>query len=143
VELGLKFQASANGYITGIRFYKGTGNTGTHRATCGAHWQPLAGCLYNETATGQQQAPDRAMAITANTTYVVSYYARAGNYAVNAHTIHPRLPILHCRRWWNIGGNGVMQYGTGGFPPRRLTRVITGWTWCLTRSFPPTRRPRQ
>ena len=30
VELGMKFQASVNGYITGIRFYKGTGNTGTH-----------------------------------------------------------------------------------------------------------------
>ena len=26
----MKFRASVAGYVTGIRFYKGTGNTGTH-----------------------------------------------------------------------------------------------------------------
>ena len=30
VELGVKFRADVNGYITGIRFYKGSTNTGTH-----------------------------------------------------------------------------------------------------------------
>ena len=30
VNLGVRFQATEDGYITGIRFYKGTGNTGTH-----------------------------------------------------------------------------------------------------------------
>src|SRR5438445_13335571 len=30
VELGVTFRADSNGYITGIRFYKSTGNTGTH-----------------------------------------------------------------------------------------------------------------
>ena len=30
VELGVKFTTDVNGFITGIRFYKGTGNTGTH-----------------------------------------------------------------------------------------------------------------
>jgi len=29
-ELGVKFRSSVAGYITGIQFYKGTGNTGTH-----------------------------------------------------------------------------------------------------------------
>jgi len=33
VELGMKFQSSESGYVTGIRFYKGTGNTGTHTGT--------------------------------------------------------------------------------------------------------------
>src|SRR5436190_7143222 len=32
VELGFKFQASSAGDITGIRFYKGAANTGTHVA---------------------------------------------------------------------------------------------------------------
>ena len=32
VELGVEFQASTNGTITGIRFYKGPQNTGTHVA---------------------------------------------------------------------------------------------------------------
>ena len=30
VELGVKFRTSSNGFITGIRFYKGANNTGTH-----------------------------------------------------------------------------------------------------------------
>ena len=30
IELGVKFRADVDGFITGIRFYKGTGNTGTH-----------------------------------------------------------------------------------------------------------------
>ena len=33
VELGVKFKADADGFISGIRFYKGTGNTGTHTGT--------------------------------------------------------------------------------------------------------------
>ena len=35
VNLGVEFTPSANGWITGIRFYKGSGNTGTH---IGALW---------------------------------------------------------------------------------------------------------
>jgi hypothetical protein len=30
IEVGVKFQADVDGYITGIRFYKGSLNTGTH-----------------------------------------------------------------------------------------------------------------
>src|SRR5207248_288366 len=30
VELGVKFRSDVGGFITGVRFYKGTGNTGTH-----------------------------------------------------------------------------------------------------------------
>ena len=30
VELGVKFRVDVDGFITGIRFYKGAGNTGTH-----------------------------------------------------------------------------------------------------------------
>ena len=31
VELGVKFRSDLSGYITGVRFYKGSANTGTHR----------------------------------------------------------------------------------------------------------------
>ena len=88
VELGLKFQASVNGSITGIRFYKGRKNTGPH---VGHLWTNsgtlLASVSFtNETATGWQQATlATPVAITANTTYVVSYYAPAGWYAVLYH----------------------------------------------------------
>ena len=30
VELGVKFQVTTSGWIYGVRFYKGPGNTGTH-----------------------------------------------------------------------------------------------------------------
>src|SRR5262249_16198017 len=30
VELGVKFRADLSGYVNGVRFYKGSGNTGTH-----------------------------------------------------------------------------------------------------------------
>ncbi|WP_438555291.1 DUF4082 domain-containing protein, partial [Chroococcidiopsis sp.] len=57
VELGVKFKSEIDGYITGIRFYKGSGNTGTY---IGNLWtstgQRLATATFsNETATGWQQ----------------------------------------------------------------------------------------
>ena len=121
VELGLKFQASVNGYITGIRFYKGTGNTGTH---VGHLWTSTGSLLAsvtftNETATGWQQATlATPVAITANTTYVVSYYAPAGHYAVNApfFTAAVVKPPLSALADGTSGGNGVYKYGTSGFP---------------------------
>jgi hypothetical protein len=30
VELGVKFTSDVDGQVTGIRFYKGSGNSGTH-----------------------------------------------------------------------------------------------------------------
>src|SRR5438309_6067 len=121
VELGLKFQASVNGFVTDIRFYKGVGSTGTH---VGHLWSSTGALLAsitftNETATGWQQATlTTPVAITANTTYVVSYYAPAGHYAVDepyfttAFTNGP----LQALASGAAGGNGVYTYGTSGFP---------------------------
>src|SRR5205814_2195244 len=57
VDLGVRFQASSNGTIVGIRFYKGPQNTGTH---IGDLWTTsgtlLASATFtNETASGWQQ----------------------------------------------------------------------------------------
>ena len=54
LELGVKFQSDADGVVTGIRFYKGAGNTGTH---VGSLWTStgtkLADATFaNETASG-------------------------------------------------------------------------------------------
>ena len=56
VTLGTKFIPAADGYITGVRFYKGAGNTGTHTGTLySATGSVLAtGTFSNETATGWQ-----------------------------------------------------------------------------------------
>ena len=57
VELGVKFQSSVDGYITGLRFYKSVYNTGTH---VGSLWTAsgilLASVTFtSETASGWQQ----------------------------------------------------------------------------------------
>jgi YVTN family beta-propeller protein len=86
VNLGVKFRADTAGYITGIRFYKGSANTGTH---VGALWSStgtlLASATFiNETATGWQEVKfANAVPIAANTLYVASYYAPRGGYAFN------------------------------------------------------------
>src|SRR5919202_714388 len=58
VEVGTKFRSDVNGYVTGVRFYKRSGNTGTH---VGHLWTTLGENLgtvtfAGETASGWQQA---------------------------------------------------------------------------------------
>ena len=84
LELGFKFRAALDGWVTGVRFYKGVGNTGTH---VGSLWTS-AGVLLSsatftgETATGWQEVTFGApVAITAATTYVASYHTNTGHYA--------------------------------------------------------------
>ena len=94
VNLGVEFTPSANGWISGIRFYKGSGNTGTH---IGALWTTSGSLLgqvtfTNESASGWQEADfSSPIAVTAGTTYVASYFAPSGGYSV-------RLGIL--RQQW-------------------------------------------
>jgi hypothetical protein len=84
VEAGVKFRADEAGTITGVRFYKGAANTGTHT---GSLWsssgQLLAtGTFTNETATGWQQLQfAQPVQVAAGTTYVASYHAPNGGYA--------------------------------------------------------------
>jgi hypothetical protein len=123
VELGVKFQTDVGGYITGIRFYKGTTNTGTH---IGNLWsssgQLLATATFaNETASGWQQVSfSTPVAVTANTTYVASYFAPVGRYALNSQYFNPNgVTNAPLRALANAaaGGNGVYRYGTtSGFP---------------------------
>ena len=84
VEVGVKFRADRDGYVTGIRFYKGTGNTGTH---VGQLWswngEKLAEATFTaETSSGWQQVSfSSPVRIGAGATYVAAYYAPAGHYA--------------------------------------------------------------
>jgi len=84
VELGTKIKSDVAGTITALRFYKGAGNSGTH---VGNVWSTTGTKLASVTFTGesasgwQEQALATPLAITAGTTYVVSYFAPAGHYA--------------------------------------------------------------
>lgn len=84
VTLGTRFTSSKDGFITGIRFYKGTGNTGTHVGTLyDSSGKALAQATFaNETSSGWQTVTfGAAVPITKDTTYVAAYYAPSGGYA--------------------------------------------------------------
>ncbi|WP_184695814.1 DUF4082 domain-containing protein [Rhizobium leguminosarum] len=117
VNLGMKFQADTSGWITGIRFYKGADNTGSHNGYLWTASGTLLGSVTfnNETASGWQTAQlTQQIAIQADTTYVVSYstngnYSATGNYFASDVT-NGDLKALG-------GSNGVYAYGAGGLFP--------------------------
>lgn len=121
VNLGMKFSADTAGWVSGIKFYKGSANVGPHT---GYLWS-TAGTLLasvtfaNESASGWQTA-DLSMdvAISANTSYVVSYSTN-GNYSATSSFFLSSLDNgnLHAKSSALSGGNGVYAYGPGGLFP--------------------------
>jgi hypothetical protein len=123
VELGVRFSADTDGYVSGIRFYKAAANTGTH---LGSLWtssgQLLAtGTFTGETSSGWQTLQfSSPVAITADTTYVASYYAPSGHYSVdlnyfyytdyNASPLHAEATLPNASK-----SNGVFSK-SHGFP---------------------------
>ncbi|MDP9040739.1 MAG: DUF4082 domain-containing protein, partial [Bacteroidota bacterium] len=80
---GLKFRSSVAGNITGLRFYKTSGNTGTHMGGLyNSTGSLLASVTFaGETSTGWQNATfSSPVAITANKTYMAVYFNASGNY---------------------------------------------------------------
>jgi hypothetical protein len=122
VELGMRFRADADGMISGVRFYKGAANTGTHTGTLWSNSGTLlaTATFINETASGWQQVDFPApVTITANTTYVVSYHTSAGHYAINSAYFASAgvdATPLHALANGVDGASGVYRYGAGGFP---------------------------
>jgi len=122
VELGTKFRAETDGFITGVRFYKASTNTGTHTGSLWTRTGTLLGSatFANETASGWQQATFASpIAITAGTTYVVSYHAPNGHYTgtdgVFANGVDT--PPLHGLKDGLDGFNGLYLYGSAvAFP---------------------------
>lgn len=87
VELGVRFVPLADGFVTGVRFYKGTGNTGTH---VGSLWSSSGERLgqatfTNESATGWQSVTFQTpVAVAAGQPYVASYTSPNGRYALES-----------------------------------------------------------
>ncbi|TKB27207.1 DUF4082 domain-containing protein [Desulfopila sp. IMCC35006] len=123
VELGVKFRSDTNGFITGIRFYKATANTGIH---IGNLWTSTGTLLATatfatETATGWQQVNfPTPVPITANTIYVASYHTNVGHYSDDQGYFAGNgmdSPPLHALADGVSGFNGVYAYGsTSSFP---------------------------
>jgi len=139
VELGVKFSSQVAGNVTGIRFYKGTANTGTH---VGSLWSAggrlLASATFtNETASGWQQVNfSTPVAITPNTTYVAAYLAPNGEYSVTsgafASTGVSNPPLQAPAS--TTAANGVYLYTkTSGFP----TNTFKGANYWVDVDFTP------
>jgi hypothetical protein len=123
VEVGVKFLSDTSGTITGLRFYKSSGNAGPH---IGNLWTSTGTLLAtatftNETATGWQTVTfSPAISITAGTVYVASYHTNYSHFSVDANTFTAAgvdNPPLHALQNGVSGGNGVYTYsGTSVFP---------------------------
>src|SRR5207237_702588 len=132
-ELGVKFRSDTAGQITGIRFYKGPTNTGTH---LGNLWTStgtlLASATFTgETATGWQQVSFATpVAITANTTYVASYHTNVGGYADDQGYFNGKgadAAPLHALASGVDGLNGVYVYGANSAFPTNSFMTSNYW----------------
>ncbi|HEY5522855.1 MAG TPA: DUF4082 domain-containing protein, partial [Desulfuromonadaceae bacterium] len=133
VELGVKFRSDVKGYITGIRFYKASTNTGTH---VGNLWTRtgtrLATATFSgESASGWQQVTfSTPVAITANTVYVASYHTNAGHYSDDQKYFSGKgvdnVP-LHALANGVSGANSVYAYGTTSTFPNQSYLSTNYW----------------
>ncbi|MCW5554415.1 MAG: DUF4082 domain-containing protein, partial [Verrucomicrobiae bacterium] len=134
-ELGVVFQSDVAGYVTGLRYYNGQVGSG---ARTGHLWrrsdQALLGTVEfaDPVAVGWQEASFAVpVAIGANTTYVASYYANNGGYAVDtavqAGNLVAGVTNAPLRALPNgvDGGNGVARVGTGF--PNNSTSGVNYW----------------
>ena len=133
IEVGVKFRSDVAGRITGIRFYKGSRNTGTHTGSLWTRDGKLlaTGTFSNETATGWQTLTfSSPVAISANTTYIASYHSPTGIIALDWSYFLTRgadNPPLHALKSGVDGANGVYLYGTGGKFPSSSASGYNFW----------------
>lgn len=118
VEVGVRFTASEPGVITGIRFYKGPRNRGTH---IGSLWSETgkrlaSGVFQNGSDSGWQTLNFLTpVPIKPDTIYVASYWSANGGHS------YDRNYFKFDRRNGPLTApaghrNGVLRYGSSGFP---------------------------
>jgi hypothetical protein len=138
VELGVRFQSAVAGFVTGVRFYKGPQNVGTH---VGNLWSLDGTLLASTTFTGETESGWQVAAftnpvpITAGTIYVVSYhsdgfYSADPNYFTSDHSNGPLLAPA-------AGGNGVYARGTTSSFPSATFGVTNYWVDLIFTLQPP------
>lgn len=122
IQLGMKFRSSVDGFVTGARFYKHPGNIGTHIGQLYSNAGDLLAqaTFINETASGWQQvAFSSPVAVSSNTTYIISYHSGSAFYSAanpyfNVAKINGPLKGLANDE---DGKNGVYKYSpTPAFP---------------------------
>lgn len=122
IGLGMKFRTESNGWITALRYYKPAGTPGTR---IGSLWTSSGVNLAQQaftadTASGWQEiALPAPVPVTANTTYVVSYFSPSGDYVatLNWFTQETGPGPVHGLGNGQDGPNGVYTYAAApAFP---------------------------
>ena len=127
VNLGVQFQASANGTISAVRFYKEVDNTGTHTGSLWSSTGTLlaTGTFSGETASGWQELDfSSPVPVTAGTTYVASYHTSTGHYAITSSGLASAVtngPLTA------LPSGGVYAYGTGNVFPSSSFNASNYW----------------
>ena len=132
MELGMRWKSSINGFVTGVRFYKTSGNAGTHVGELYSNTGTrLASATFTgETATGWQTVTfSSPVAVTANTLYVVSYFSSLGNY-VEDNFYFATNPVVNTPLTGVIdglagsdGSSNVPDNGTGNVAPLNIPQL--------------------
>jgi hypothetical protein len=141
ISVGMRFTPSASGAVIGVRFYKGTGNGGTH---IGSLWSStgtrLATATFVSESSGGWQYVYFAqpVQVTAGSTYVAAYFAPRGNYASTGSyftSIRTNGPLSA-----PAGANGVYLYGSDAFPTNSWSST-NYWVDPLFVAAPPPQQP--
>ena len=132
--------------MTGVRFFKGATNTGTH---IGSLWSSNGTLLARATFTGesasgwQQVNFATPVAVSAGSTYVASYYAPNGHYALNlnyftsAHSNGPLSALADSQ-----SNNGVYRYAATPSFPDQTWQASNYWVdLVFTTNAPPDTTP--
>ncbi|MGD9723480.1 MAG: DUF4082 domain-containing protein [Pirellulales bacterium] len=116
IEVGMKFQATNNGFISAIRYYQAPGNDGTHTAHLwSSSGQLLATTTFtNEDGSGWQEATFATpVAITGGAMYTASYHTTSGHYSRTSDFFAEPVTKGQLTAPENAG---VYAYGPASFP---------------------------
>ena len=142
-DVGVKFQSSVAGTVTGARFYKQTWMSGyTH---VGYLWSSSGTLLASATFTGetsygwQQVTFSNPVSIAANTTYIVSFSTGGGYFGITSNFFNSNVTSGPLTALSNsvAGGDGVYGNGNSSFP----TTNGGGMNFWADVAFTPTASP--
>ena len=131
VEVGVRFQTSAAGTVTALRYYKPAQSPA---GTKSGHLWNASGVLLasvnftGETASGWQTATlAQPVALATGTMYTVSYFAPKGGYAATLDYFRNRT-VANAPLSAPTQGNGVYRYGSApGYPNTTYSRSPNYW----------------
>jgi hypothetical protein len=139
IEVGVKFQTSTAGQVTGFRFYKGPQNTGAHIANLWSTTGTLlaTATFTDETPAGWQQVNlSTPVTLAPGTTYIVSYhtnglYSASPAYFSSAHTNGALTALANS----TSNGNGVYAYGSSSQFPTNSSNATNYWVDIVLKQF--------